>query len=148
MISPSRERELALQIDRFRQAGQDAQQRPPQYADLDIELTVCATDTAYPGEVRAAVVAALTGPGGFFSPDHFTFGTVLYRGSLEAAAQAAYGVFAVEKIRFRRRGHFDWKAFSPFLKLYNPGIDHIIRVENNPVYPERGILTVIVRGGA
>jgi predicted phage baseplate assembly protein len=147
-ISRDQRRDLDEQLDRFRQAGQDAQQRPPRYADLDIEIDICAEAFAYPGEVEAAVIEALVGEGGFFSPDNFTFGTPLYRGALEAAAQRAYGVRGVEEIRFRRHGWFDWKPFAVSEKSYDPGIDTIIRVQNDPAYPERGTLRVIVEGGA
>lgn len=140
--------EMNQQLDRFRQAGQAAQQRPPRFADLDVEITVCVEPSSYAGATKAAVIAALVGPGGFFSPDNFTFGSVLYRGALEAAVGAVSGVLAVEKIRFRRRGHFSWRQFGWLEAFYAPGIDTIIRVENDPLYPERGMIDVIVKGGA
>ena len=136
------------QIDRFRQAGQDARQRPPHYADLEVEITVCAEPTSYAGAVKEAIIQALTGPQGFFSPDNFTFGTVLSRGALEAVVGAVAGVLAVEKIRFRRRGHFNWREFGCFEAFYAPGVDTIIRLQNDRLYPERGTIDVIVNGGA
>jgi hypothetical protein len=93
------------------------------------------------------VLAALIGHDGFFSSENFTFGTRLYRGALEAAA-SAYGVLAVENIRIRRRGWFDWREFA-FAELYfDPGIDAIIRIGADPTFPEHGTLHVNVRGGA
>ncbi|MBK8019997.1 MAG: hypothetical protein IPK19_00905 [Chloroflexi bacterium] len=144
---------LDRQLDRFRQAGQDAQQRPPRYADIDLKITVCAENFAYAGEVKEAVLIALmgdprTGQTGFFSPDRFSFGSPLYRGALEAAAQAAYGVRAVESIEFRRRGFFQWRLFTQAESFYDPGIDTIIRVANDPLYPEHGTVRVTVKGGA
>lgn len=147
-ITPEQRAELDEQLNRFRQAGQDVRSRPPRYADLDFEVYVCAEFTSYAGAVKEAVIEALTGIAGYFSPDRFTFGTRLYRGALEAAIGSVTGVRAVEQIRFRRRGHFDWRTFGAGEAFYDPGIDTIIRVENDPVYPERGTLRVIVSGGA
>ncbi len=147
-ISNEQLTDMQRQIDRFRQAGQDAQARPPKYADLDIEIDVCAESFVYVGMVKEDVTKALIGAGGFFSADNFTFGTRLYRGALEAAAASVYGVLAVESIRYRRRGWFDWREFSFDELYYDPGIDTIIRVGADPAYPEHGTLSVNVRGGA
>ena len=65
---------------------------------------------------------------------------------LEAALQEVPGVKAVEKIRFRRRGFFAWKTFDSY--FYEPGKNSIIRIENDPLHPERGILKIKIHGGA
>lgn len=140
--------DLDQQIERFRQAGRDARQRPPRYADLDFEITLCAEPSSYAGAVREAVTGALSGPGGFFASDRFTFGTVLHRGALEAAIGAAPGVLAVQGIRFRRRGWFNWRWFGFLEAFYDPGIDAIIRVQNDRLHPEQGMIEIIVNGGA
>jgi hypothetical protein len=64
---------------------------------------------------------------------------------LEAAMQAVSGVRAVESILFRRRGWFGWRAFVE--SSYNPGINSIIRIQNNPAFPERGIIRLYTNGG-
>ncbi len=147
-LSQQQRSEATQQIDRFRQAGQDARQRPPHFANLDIEIAVCAEPSSYAGAVKQDVFDALVGPGGFFDPDNFTFGTVLHRGALEAAAGAVAGVLAVESIRFRRRGFFDWREFGFVEAFYAPGIDTILRVRNDRAFPDQGTVRVIVRGGA
>ena len=83
---------------------------------------------------------------GFFSPDNFTFGTPLERATLEAAIQGVPGVRAVEGMRIRHRGWFDWQDFTEL--SYEVGKDEIIRVENDPLHPERGSLRLIMEGGA
>lgn len=145
-LSAPRRRELEDQIDRFRQAGREAHVLDPVYADLDVELHVCVAPSAYRGEVAEAILEALSARGGFFDPDNFTFGTPLRRSQLEAAVQRVPGVRAVEQIRIRRRGHFDWK---PLEGQYLPvGDREVIRVENDPVHPERGSLRLELKGGA
>jgi hypothetical protein len=144
--------ELERQIDRFRQAGRPAYVLDPRYANLDLIIAVCVEVTSFNGEVKKRVLEALFGHGGirpsngFFSHDNFTFGTPLERSRLEAAIQEVSGVRAVEEIQFRRRGWFDWRILSEL--TYRVGDNELIRVENDPNLPERGSVTLDMRGGA
>ncbi|WP_204141054.1 hypothetical protein [Halomicronema sp. CCY15110] len=145
-LTATQQRELDEQLDRFRQVGQDAYGLPPRYADLDLQITLCVAPDAYPAEVKQAVIAALTGPQGFFNPDNFTFGTPLRRSRLEAALQAVPGVRAVKQIDMRRRGWFDWRPFSEWVLLV--AADEVIRVENDRRFPDRGSVQIFTEGGA
>jgi hypothetical protein len=92
------------------------------------------------------VIAALTGsPTSFFAADNFTFGNPLDRSPLEAAIQHVAGVRAVEDITFRRRGVLDWAALPA---AYQPGLNEVIRVENDPLHPDRGSIQLTMEGGA
>ena len=150
-ITDDQDLELGRQIDRFRQAGREAYTADPRYADVDLEITICVEPFAYPGQVKERVLEALLGSPGlpvpaFFHPDHFSFGTPLWRSRLEAAIQGIDGVRAVTGIRIRRRGVFDWR---PLTGPHYPVGDHeVIRVENDPDRPERGTLELIMEGGA
>jgi hypothetical protein len=145
------ESDLLTQENRFRQAGREVIINQPVYAYLDMHIEVCAMPDAYAGEVYVRVMDALFGNNGYppvtgyFSPDRFTFGTVLERSTLEAAIQKVPGVLAVEWIRFRRRGFFDWKSFKEF--SYDPGINSIICIANDPLHPEEGILKLNIHAG-
>lgn len=140
------------QLDRFRQAARDAWTVEPTYADLDLDISLCALPAHYPGDVKERVMVALVGdptcPGDpyFFDPDNFVFGTPLLRAHLEAAIQAVDGVLAVEAIQIRRRGHFDWRPFTEL--VYTVAPDEVVRVANDPAHPERGSVRLTVRGGA
>lgn len=142
--------ELLDQMNRFRQAGREVYVMDPGYANMDLEIHICVGD-AYPGEVKERVFEALSGKKGirpkpgYFSPDRFTFGTFLERSTLEAAIQAVSGVKAIEQIYFRRRGWFQWQAFTEL--TYDPGRNVIIRIENDPLHPERGTLKLYTHGG-
>lgn len=57
------------------------------------------------------------------------------------------GVHAVEKIRFRRRGFFTWRTFGWNEAFYDPGVDTILRLQNDRFYPDRGSLKIITEGG-
>jgi hypothetical protein len=151
-LTPDQETELSAQLDRFRLAGREAWGCDPISAIVDLEINVCIEPSSFVGDVVAAVLEALFGRRGlhrvlgFFSPDQFTFGTPLDRGRLEATIQAVPGVRAVETIRIRRRGWFDWRDFT---EAALPVADNeIIRVENRPKFPERGAVRIIPHGGA
>jgi hypothetical protein len=142
-------RELEGLLDRVRQAGRDVQVLDPRYADIDLEIRLCAASNAYRGEVKEAALRALFGVGGrggFFNPDNFSFGTPLSRAALIAALQAVPGVKAVEAMRVRRRGWFDWRTFDAF--ALPVGVNELVRVANNPALPERGAVRLLMDGGA
>ncbi|HKI45337.1 MAG TPA: baseplate J/gp47 family protein [Balneolales bacterium] len=151
ILEPRDRFDMLNQENRFRQAGREVALLDPVYADIDLEIEVCVKPDAYGGEVKQRVMLMLMGRKGvnpiegFFSPDHFTFGTLLERSVLEAAIQAVPGVRAVEAISFRRRGWFGWRVFVE--SCYNPGINSIIRIQNDPAFPERGIIRLYTNGG-
>lgn len=151
-LEPAQRRALGLHLDRFRQAGREMHVVPPRYVDLDLIMKICVERSAYPADVELAVLRALTGRRGrrreigFFHPDRFTFGTPLDRSELETAIQNVPGVKAVEGIAFRRRGHFDWKLLrDPY---FTPGDHEVIRIDNDPLHPDRGTIRIITDGGA
>ena len=151
-LSPAHRTELGAQLDRFRQAGREVFVLDPVYADLDLEIRFCCEAQAYVGEVITRLTELLLGRRGlrphpgFFQPDNFTFGTPLERAALEAAIQSVAGVRAVEGIRIRRRGFFDWR---PFVELsYHVAANEVIRLQNDPLHPSQGTLSLVPDGGA
>jgi hypothetical protein len=151
-LTDAERQDAFLQLDRFRQAGRPAYVLDPVYANLDLQITVCVATSAYKGEVEERVLQALFGvtgirpKTGFFSPDNFTFGTPLERSQLEAVIQEVAGVKAVENISIRRRGWFDWRDFSEL--TFNVAPNELIRLENDPQFPDRGSLKLVMDGGA
>jgi hypothetical protein len=143
--------DLENQLNRFRQAGRETHTLEPEYADIDMEIELCIAAGSFAAEVAERVREALFGKGsivrqpGYFAANRFTFGTPLERSTLEGVIQQVPGVKAVEWIKFRRRGVFDWKPFTEF--FYDPGMNTIIRIENDPLHPERGTLKLSTHGG-
>ena len=152
VLSDANRLNLVQQLDRFRQAGKEAHVLNPVYASIHLEITICVAPDAYQGEVKEMVLEALFGKGGarpekgYFSPDNFTFGTPLDRSTLEAGIQQVSGVRAVEDMTIERRGWFKQKRFKKL--RYDPGQHTIIRIENDPLHPERGTVKLIMKGGA
>jgi hypothetical protein len=151
-VSDAQAVELNYQIDRFRQAGRPAYMLNPRYAGLDLQIHVCVEPFAYRGDVKERVLNALFGIGGvrprsgFFAADNFTFGTPLERSQLEAVIQDVPGVRAVEGMRIRRRGWFDWRNFDDL--TYRVADNEVVRVENDPLVPEGGSVKLEMEGGA
>jgi Baseplate J-like protein len=150
-LEEGRRIELEEQLDRFRQAGRETTVLAPSFADLDLEITVCVEPSSYRGDVEARVLEALVGRdgvpgGGYFDPDNFTFGTDLLRSDLEAAIQRVPGVRAVEGMRIRRRGWFDWRTFAELRFEIAP--NEVLRLEQDRTRPERGSLKLVMKGGA
>ena len=149
-LSASRRDELEELMHCVRQAGREVVVRDPEFLSLDLEIQICVVPGAWHGQVKEAVTIALTGPAPrpdvqpFFHPDHFTFGTPLRRAGLEAAVQSVPGVLGVESMRLRTRGTLDWK---PFDRLVLPAAaNQVLRLQNDPRFPERGSLRVKVKG--
>ena len=152
-VTDTQTEELATQMDRYRQSGREVIVAQPEYADIDLKISICVHSHAYPAQVEVRVLKALLGSKtsvnktrGFFSADNFTFGTPLRRSQLEACIQQVAGVKAVNHITIRRRGYFDWKSLTgPY---FPAGEQEVIRLENDSDYPERGTLQLTMEGGA
>lgn len=151
-LSPDRRQQVEALLNCRRQAGRDVIVRDPQFVNLDLAISLCLSRDAFPGQVRPRVLEALFGRGGtrprkgFFDPDNFTFGTPLRRTALEAAVVAVEGVEAVTGIQIRAHGVTEYKDFEAL--DYEVADDELIRVENSPLRPERGSVTLVLEGGA
>ena len=152
MLSATNRRDLVQQLDRFRQAGRETAVLDPVYADIDLQITICVEPSRYAADAAEDVTHALLGTGsppgrgGFFDPDNFTFGAPLRRSRLEATIHAVPGVRAVEAILIRRRGWFDWRSFAEL--TLNIGSGEVVRLDNDPLHPDRGSLRIFTEGGA
>lgn len=143
--------ELVDLLNRYRMAGYESYVPAPRYVALDLIIRLCAKETAFRGDVEAAVLAQLSserlpdGSLGFFHVDNFTFGVPLERSALAATVQRAHGVAGILSIKVRRRGHHP--VHVPMSDSVVVGEQEIIRVDNDANRPEFGSLKVIVEGG-
>jgi predicted phage baseplate assembly protein len=139
-------------LELYRLAGVDLALRGPLQVALDIMLRLC----VQPGVLRSAVWQAVLerlGTGilpdarrGLFHPDNFTFGAPLYLSTLVAAVMEVPGVASVEPLRFQR-----WaKAAVNELAqgVIHAGETEVLRLDNDPNYPENGRLAIELLGGA
>lgn len=80
---------------------------------------------------------------GYFHPDTLTFGTPIYRLTLEAALREVLGVRAVRRIRVAARG---LHAIRDMETVYTVPDNQILRLAHDPRYPERGSIKVYTEG--
>jgi hypothetical protein len=143
----------------FAQAGYDLRIIAPTYVPLRVGLEVCVERDHFRADVEQAVRAALStgeqpdGRRGFFHPDRFTFGTPLYLSAVYAAVAEVEGVDAVVAVRFARLHDDENTDLGTFtqdnLEAGEIGIGplEILRVDDDPDFPEHGILDLIMQGG-
>ena len=138
-------------LNRRRLAGYESYAPAPQYLSIDLKIEVCVDEGWLGNDVEAGVLDRLGSSTraddstGFFFADRFTFGTPLYRSRLEAAIQGVPGVAGVHAITYRQRGTF--AGFVDLPEVITPGPMQILRVDNDPSWPERGTIRVIPEGG-
>jgi hypothetical protein len=143
--------ELIELLNRRRLAGYESYAPPPRYISVDLRIEVCVLEGWLKGDVEASVLNVLgsstraDGSTGFFFANRFSFGTPLYRSRLDAAIQDAPGVSGVHSIKYRQRGTFT--GFIDLPEIVAPGPAQILRVDNDPSWPERGTIRVIPEGG-
>jgi hypothetical protein len=125
-------------------AGHDLEVATPQYVSLEVELTVCLAPGYARGDVEDAVRAALgsgslpDGRRGLFARENFTFGQAVYLSPIYATALAVDGVASVVVTRFAPRGSSGGAPLETGVLPIGPL--QIARLENDPNFPERGVL--------
>ncbi len=138
-------------VEPYRMAGQDLEVDSPKPAPLELALQVCVQPGHFRSDVKAALLQVLSrrtlpdGRRGLFHPDNFTFGATLYLSAILAACQAVPGVASVEATVFRRRGA-QGEAVPASGKLTFGWLE-IPRLDNDPNFPERGVLSLALDGG-
>lgn len=143
--------ELLAHLEHYRLMGFDIALRGAVLAPLDIELLVC----AMPGELRSSVAARVhaaldpfgraSGSRGFFHPDNFSFGAPLYLSRLVAAVMTVPGVQSVTPHRFQRLGRQPGTEIAD--GVIRPGAIEVLQLDNDPSFPERGKLAIVMGGG-
>ena len=143
--------DLERHMDRYRLSGIDIAVRDAIPVALDMALSIC----VLPGALRASVrrdVLDLLGSGvsaagrrGFFHPDNFTFGSELYVSAVIAAVMTVPGVASVEVTALGRRGKPDAGVLAS--GVIEPLEFEILRLDNDPNFPENGLLTLDLKGG-
>jgi hypothetical protein len=138
-------------VDGYRMAGQDLAFNDPVYVSLEIGMHVCVDDDYFRSDVKAALLQLFSnqlqpdGTEGLFYPDNFTFGQTVYLSPLYAAAHAIPGVAAVQITAFGRQGDDDPQPLlDGYLKLNRL---EIARLDNDPNFPEHGVLDLDIHGG-
>jgi len=145
------ETRLAARLERYRMAGHDLNFNDPVFVSLQLELQVCVSRDYFRSDVEQALLEIFNsgvradGGLGLFHPDNFSFGQTIYLSPYYAIARQVHGVSSVQITRFTRQGDDDQKPLSDgFMSL---GKLEIARLDNNPNFPEHGVLKLNMLGG-
>lgn len=142
---------LAPLVNRYRMAGHDLEFNDPKYVSLEIALHVCVKDDYFRSDVQQGLQQLFSnrvlpdGRIGLFNADRFSFGQTVYLSPLYAAAHQVPGVASVQVTSFQRQGTNDPRYLIdgelPLAAL------EIARLDNDPNFPERGVLRLDIHGG-
>ncbi|RFC37572.1 MAG: putative baseplate assembly protein [Candidatus Nitrotoga sp. LAW] len=139
-------------VERYRMAGYDLEVNGPSYVPLLLEMTVCVKPDYFRADVRAALMRVFSrgwlanGTPALFHPDNFSFGQPVYLSAIYEAAQAIQGVASVVINTFQRlRAPPDPKPMDD--GVLTIGRLEIARLDNDPNFPERGVLKLSIGGG-
>lgn len=138
-------------LDRYRMAGHDLRVNDPAHVSLEIDMLVCVNADYFRSNVRLGLLDVFSsgirddGEHGLFHPDNFSFGETVFLSPLYAAARSVAGVDSVQITRFHRQGKEDPGPLADgFMTL---GRLEIARLDNNPNFPEHGVLRFDLHGG-
>jgi hypothetical protein len=136
------ERDLRRYIDRYRMAGHDVEFDDARFVPLEIELHVCVNARSYVGDVRVALARAI---GALFGPERLTFGQTVYLSPIYSAAHSVDGVDSAQIVTFQRRGLPETHSLQEGRLEFGPL--EIPQLDNDPSAPDRGVLTLVLKGG-
>ncbi|WP_247828950.1 hypothetical protein [Arthrobacter antioxidans] len=144
-LSPALAGDVADWVNSVTLAGYDLSIKGPVYVPLMVELQLCAEAGHLGRDVEQAVLRTLMA---FFHPDRFGFGQPLYLSALLAAAERVSGVGSATAVGFARRYDSDPGATALNLARGFIAADplEVLRLDNDPSFPENGLLTVRAGG--
>jgi hypothetical protein len=142
---------MLASVDRYRMAGHDLELDEPRFVSLELELFVCVQAGYFRADVKRRLLDVLSsrdlGPGrrGLFHPDNFSFGQTIYLSPILATAHDVPGVASADVVTFQRQGTPERRYIDDgYLPL---GRLEIARLDNDPNFPEHGVLRLDLRGG-
>lgn len=142
---------LLAHVEPFRLAGHDLEVDGPRFVALELELEVCVVADHFRSDVRQRLAAALSavdngdGTRGHFHPDAFTFGQPVHLSPILARARSVAGVDSVRAVVFQRLGSPSLVPLAEGRLIL--GRLEVARLENDPDYPEHGVLRIVLHGG-
>lgn len=151
-VDATYEQTIRDHVERYRMAGYDLEVNGPSYVPLLLDMKVCVKPDYFRADVRAALIRVFSrgwlidGTPALFHPDNFSFGQPVYLSTLYEAAQAIQGVASVVINTFQRlRAPPDPKPMDD--GVLTIGRLEIARLDNDPNFPERGVLKLSIGGG-
>jgi hypothetical protein len=151
-LTPALTTELQGYLEARRLAGYDLQFTGAAYLPIDLEIQFSVAPGSQSSGVQETLEQVLSnrvlpdGSTGFFYPDNFTFGQNLYVSKIFAAVMGVSGVQSAQITRLARLNSAQ-SASETTANLAQgflaAGSDQIIRLDNDPNFPQNGTLSVI-----
>lgn len=150
-LTPDLEERVKSHISRYKLAGYDIEIDAPVYVPLEIEINICVARDHFRMDVEEVTLEALSnkefpdGRKGFFNPDNFTFSQPVYLSSLYEVLGQVAGIDSAEVIMFKRLGGVESGELNQgFIPM---GRSEIACLDNDPNFPENGVLRLNMMGG-
>jgi hypothetical protein len=130
----------------YRRMGHDLAVTPGQYVPLQLVMRVCVKAHHPQSAVLAAIKKSMnSSDGGFFDPDKLVFGGGIRVSAIIGIVMSITGVETVEIVKLSRQGKTDKAVLeSGILPLSSFEIGQL---NNDPNFPEHGILKIKLAGG-
>ena len=142
---------MKTHVEKYRLAGYDLVVDAPRLVSLEIEMLVCVKPGFFKEDVKEALLDFFSnsrladGRLGIFHPDRFTFGQPVYLSRIYEAALSVDGVQSVQISKFQRQGVDASDAIQEGKIVLNRL--EIARLDNDPNYPDHGVLRIQMGGG-
>lgn len=143
--------EIYRHLEKYRMAGYDLEIRSPVFIPLEIEMNICVKTGYFRSKVKERLFQIFSrfdfpnGERGFFHPDEFTFGQPVYLSAIYEKAMSIDGVASVELASFKKQNlPADLERENGMIK---PSENEIIRLDNDPNFPENGKINFSMLGG-
>ena len=147
------ETELRRYLEPFRMAGYDLEVDAPRFVPLEVGLHVCVAPDHFrvararpPCSTCSRAGVRADGTLGFFHPDRFTFGQPVYL-SRDRRGGAGGRRRRVGDARRRSSASATTPRAALDTGVLPMGRLEIARLDNDPSFPERGVLTLTTGGG-
>ena len=141
-------------LQQARRLGHDVRVVPVRRVPLSVTLDLCVDGGYARASVARAVLDVLSnrvladGSLGWFHPDRLVFGEDIAGSQIVAAVQRLDGIAHVELVTLCRADDVPAQALQRLAAgVIEIGADEIAQLDNDPDFPERGTLTLKVRGG-
>lgn len=151
--------EVTAYLQPFRRMGCDLVVSGARYVPLKLRITICVLPNYLRGHVESAVLDALSnralpdGTLGFFHPDNLSFGEGVFVSRLLATVQAVAGVQSamvteLERLEVSEVSHGGaGNEELPINSALQLGPFEIAQLDDDPSFPENGLLILDMRGG-
>lgn len=146
------ESRLRAGLERYRMAGYDLEVDGPVFVPLQLGLHVCVLPGYFRADVAVAVREVLSardlpdGRRGLFHPDRLSLGQPVHLSPVLAAVHAVTGVQSVEVRTFARQREPGSSGVAD--GVLPMGRLEVARLDDDPSFPERGVLDLTLGGGA